>query len=227
MAVATSNLTHGNDTDGNSTATTASFTVPANQLCLALVATRTASGDPNHATITGWTEVLSVNFDNSGSQKRLTLLRFLGSGSTGTQTIDFASQNQTDVVWVIDTFTGANTTGTNGSGAIGDKQSNQDTSGTGTTLSVTLTPVSPTTSATYGACAVGNTAVVFTPGSGFTTTGSDQAAANGVFGASEFRNDSVTTVDFSVLVPGELGIIGVEIKAAVAASIDTLLMMGV
>lgn len=227
MSITTSNLTHGNNTAGGSSATTASFTVPSNQLCLALVTSRVAAADPNHAAITGWTEVLSINYDNSGSQKRLTVLRFLGTGSTGTQSITFGGQNQTDIVWVIDTFTGADTTGTNGSGAIVQTASNTDTSGTGTTLTATLAAFGSVNNATYGAIAVGTISPSVTAGTGFAITGFDNATANGVYGGSEFKNSNDTSVDFTSSLNGELGLIAIELKAAaVAASTPLRMMMG-
>ena len=133
MAVSATNLTAGNDAGvGGTSFTTASISPSSNTLIQASVITRTSANDPNHATITGngltWVEVLSVNFDNSGSQKRLTVLRALGTASAGTCVIDFAAQSQTDCVWVIDQLATTDTSGTNGSGAIVQTASNTDRS---------------------------------------------------------------------------------------------------
>ncbi len=192
---------------------TGSFNVPNNQLCLAVITSRVAAADPNHPTMVGWTEVTSVNYDNSGSQKRLTVLRFLGSSSGGTQTIDFAGQIQSDIVWIIDTFRGADTSGTNGSGAIVQIVSNTNVS-PATTLSATLSAFRSTINATYGAIAVGNLGVVVTPGAGFIKVADGESATNGIHATSEFNASNDTTVAFACNVSGELGLIAIEINAA-------------
>src|SRR5438045_278206 len=124
MAVATTNITSGNTTNATSAATT-SITPVANRLYLMNVISRTAiTTDPNQPTATGagltWVVEKSVVYDNTGaSRKRLTVFRALGpSPSAGALTIDFGAQTQTNIAWIIDEFTGADTSGTNGSGAV-------------------------------------------------------------------------------------------------------------
>jgi hypothetical protein len=106
MAVAASNITSGRDTDGNSTATTASVTPVANRLYLLTVTSRTnITTDPNIPTVTGnsltWVSINSVVYDTTGaSRRRVTLFRALGaSPSSGTISVDFGGQNQTHVSW--------------------------------------------------------------------------------------------------------------------------------
>lgn len=211
------NLTNGagSDTDGNSTATTGSITLPANTLVYILITSRNASVDPSHPTITGWSEAGSVNYDNSGSQKRLTALsRVVTTDTTGTLSIAFGGQNQTDIAWTAIAFPGIDISGTNGSGALAQTPvTATDTSGAGTSLSATLSAFSNTANATFAAIAVGNVGVTVTPGSGFTKTTGAQASANGVYVVGEFRSDNDTSVDFTTSPNGELGLIAFELKA--------------
>src|SRR5205085_3732552 len=173
MAVAASNLTQGNDRGvGGSSFNTASITPTANRLILATVTSRHASADPNHPTLSGcgltWVEVASDNYDNTGSQKRVTVFRAMGaSPSTGAVTIDFAGQCQSDCVWTIDQLSGMDTSGTNGSGAGVQSATNQDRTGSGTSLTTTLAAFGSANNATYGACAVGKGTGTSTAGSGF------------------------------------------------------------
>jgi hypothetical protein len=221
MAIASTTLTSGNDASGVSSKATASVTLTANRLYFLTVTTRTASGDPNHATATStgatWVEVNSNNYDNSGSQKRTTVLRTLvGSNQTGAVTIDFASQTQSDVVWAIDEFTGMDTTGTNGSGAVVQSVVNQDRTGSGTTLTTTLAAFGSASNATWGACSIGNGASTSTAGSGFAKVSENNTTSN-LRLMTEFKNSNDTSVDFTSGTAAELGGIAVEIKAATAS----------
>lgn len=223
--VSCANLTSGNDVDGGSSATTASITLTSNKLSLISITSRHGTADPNHPTVTGWTEVSSLAYDTSAgaSQKRVTVLRRLASGdSTGTLTIDFAGQGQTDIAWVVDEFTGMDTGGTNGANAIVQTATNIETSGTATTLTATLSSFSAVNNATYGAIAIGNKTLTVTPGSGFTKISDGEAGLNGVHMTGEFRNDNDTTVDFVTSVAGELGVIAIEIKSATPSLINAL-----
>lgn len=191
------------------------------------VTTRTASGDPNHATATGcnltWVEVLSVNYDATGSQKRLTALRAMGSApSSGVIAIDFAGQTQSDVLWFLDELSGVDTSGSNGAGAVVQSKSNFNTGGANLTLTVTLdNAFSNVNNASYGSIVFGQgSPVVESPGSGFTKISGQQQTSN-LTGITEFKNSNDTTIDATLdSIGGEVGGIGMEIKAALRPTPD-------
>lgn len=209
---------------------TASWTPTDGALYLVSVTTRTAASDPNIPTLSGngqtWTQIDSQNYDNAGSQKRVSLFRCLAaSSSAGTLTADFAGQSQSDCVIVVDEISsGFDTGGTNGSGAIVQSAKNADVSGTGTTLTATLAAFGSTNNATYGTFAIGNGTGTSTAGTGFTKVG-EQATASNLRLMTEFRSDNDTTVDGTSSVSAELGMIAIEIKASGAGSTLNLRML--
>lgn len=218
MAVAATTLTSGSDATGVTSKSTASVTLTTNRFYLLTVTTRTDANDPNHATATStgaiWVEVNSNNYDNTGSQKRTTVLRtMVSSNQTGAITIDFAGQTQSDVVWTLDEFTGMDTTGSNGSGAVVQSAVNQDTSGTGTTLTTTLASFSSTNNATWCACSIGNGTGTSTAGTGFSKVSENNTASN-LRLMTEFKNTNDTTADYTSSASCELGGIAIEIKSA-------------
>jgi hypothetical protein len=227
MAVAASNITSGRDTDGNSTATTASVTPVANRLYLLTVTSRTnITTDPNIPTVTGnsltWVSINSVVYDTTGaSRRRVTLFRALGaSPSSGTISVDFGGQNQTHVSWVLDECTGMDTSGTDGSGAIVQSATNKDETGTNTTFTVTLSAFSDSNNATY--CSKGDvdSTLTHSAGSGFTLLGSEQGGTNDITTHTEFKASNDTTADWSAsnfIFPG-----GVAIEIKMAATLTPL-----
>lgn len=218
MAVSVVNKTTGTDVDGNSTAATASVTPGSNKLSLLTVSSRTAiSTDPNQPTATGngltWVVVNSIVWDTtSSSRKRITVLRAMGaSPSAGAVSIDFAAQNQTDVVWSVDEFDGIDTSGTNGSGAIVQSATNKDESITAAILTVTLAAFSDGNNASFGGFCSDVAGTVSAAGTGFTLSGT--AGGNNPLGT-EFRIDNDTTVDLTFSGNGMMGGIAIELKAA-------------
>lgn len=222
LTVSAANLTTGEDSDGGSSETTASITPSANKLILASVTSRTGiSTDPVEPTITGcgltWVKVATAVYDTTGSsRRRITLFRAMGSSpSTGSLTIDHAGQAQTDVVWTVDEITNADTSGTNGSGAIVQSVANTDETQTTGTLTVTLAAFANTNNATYGTFAnFGDIAQTTSAGSGFTKVGEKLATTTNLHIASEFKATNDTTVDLTFSnATSQLGGIAIEIKA--------------
>lgn len=218
VMAAIQNLTSGNDAAKAATAT-ASVTLPGGQLSLISVHSRHGDTDPSQPTLTlsgaTFTNIGSVNTDNSGSQKRVTLFRAAPAADvTGTIAIDFGGQTQTDIVWVVDTVTGLSVSGTNGAGAVVQTPvTNQDRTGTATTLAATLAAFGSSSNVTYGVCAVGNTGT-FTPGTGLSKVGENASTANNITLVTEFQNAADTSVDYTFSAAGELGIIALELKGA-------------
>lgn len=216
------NLTSGNTGSSTSSVTTASVTPSANKLQLLAVNSRNFTGSaPPAPTVTGagltWVQVANIQYDTGPtSLKRVTLFRAMGaSPTTGTLTIDFAGDSQTDVVWSLDEFTGMDTSGTNGSGAIVQTVTAKDETGSATSITATLAAFASASNATYGAFAHvaptnGQTA---SAGSGFTALASPVDTTIGLI--AEFKTTNDTTVDGSISgVSFELGMIAVEIAAA-------------
>lgn len=224
MAVSASNLaTTGSSTDANSYAT-ASITPGADKLVLAWVYSIAAT-TPNTPTASGnsltWVEI--DNQLDKDSLRRLTLFRAMGSSpSSGAVTFDFGGQTQTGCGWSIIEYTGMDTSGTNGSGAIVQSAKNL-TASTATSLTVTLGAFSSTNNATAGGFGFPlNTAGLPTAGSGFTRTGQRNQATPNLSIGSEFRSDNDTTVDMaSAAASVPWAGIAVEIKEAVATTTNS------
>lgn len=220
MAVSLANLTSGTDTDGNSTATTASVSPSSNKLELLTVSSRTLiTANPNQPTISGngltWVAIASVVYDDtSSSRRRITLFRALGaSPSSGAISIDFGGQNQTTVVWSLEEVSGIDTSGTNGSGAIVQSATNFDDTATASTLTVTLGAFSNTNNATFGSFANGFGLATPTVGSGFTKLGEQADGNNDIKVLTEWKSTNDTTVDINWGDTSELGGIAIEIRA--------------
>lgn len=220
MSVAFTNLTSGDDTDGNSTATTSSVTLTANRLHLLTVSSQQFNGSPAETpTCTGWTQVVTFVYYNAGGtnipSSRLTILRRMpSSNETGTHTIDFNTVNQTEVVYSIDqSDANVETGGTNGSAAIVQSATG---SGNSTALSATLAAFGNANNGTFGAGTIYTSGMTtWTVGTGFT------ALANLAGGfttdlslLTEYRTDNDTSVDATASGAGDWGMIALEIAAA-------------
>lgn len=226
MAVVGTNLVATGGTGSITSQASASYTPSANQLVLCIVESRTAiTVDPTQPTLTGngltWVVVATIVFDDtSSSRKRITVFRSMGaSPTTGAVTADFAAQTQTDVGIVVDQFSGVDTSGTNGSGAVVQSASAKDNTGTATSLTATLAAFGSANNATYGGAGFGS--VVNSAGSvgtGFTGLSDlNTPTTNRVM--TEWKATNDTTVDINASAVEELGIIGIEIKAAVVAAL--------
>lgn len=225
MAVAATNLTSGESTSGASSYATASITATANQLVLLSCSTRTGiSTDPNQPTASGggltWVVVNSTVYDDdSASRRRITLFRALGaSPSAGAITIDYAGQAQTEQEWSINQFSGVDTSGTNGSGAIVQSATARatDSGGLVTSLTVTLSAFGSSNNATFGCFANADSSWTRSVGSGFTSlSDSTTAGINGHL--TEWKSTNDTSVDITFSSQSGVGGVAVEIKAEVVS----------
>lgn len=234
MAISAGNLTVGSVINTTVTAgTTASFTPTANNLILVSVASRTSIGtgqEPNQPTLTGngltYVAIGSLYYDNtSSSRKKLTVFRALGaSPTTGSVVFDFAGQTQTDITWGVDQFSGVDTSGANGAGAL--VQTGQNTfPGTfgGGSVSVTLSAFSNSSNAGFGVI-VDDAGLGAAPtvGNGFTALSSIPAVLDMT---SEWELSTSTLIfgTTSTSAGQSAGVFGAEIKAAtvVASSFRT------
>lgn len=219
MTVAFTNLTSGDDTDGNSTATSASITLTANRLHLLTVSSNQFNGSVAETpTCTGWTQVATFVYYAGGSNlpsNRLTILRRMpGSDETGTHTIDFNSVNQNEVMYSIDqSDANVETGGTNGSAAIVQSVTN---SGNGTALSATLAAFGDADNGTFGAGTIYTSGMTpWTVGTGFTAlTNIAGGFTTDLSLLTEYRTDNDTSVDATASGAGDWGMIALEIAAA-------------
>ena len=120
MAIAASNLTNGVQNSASTSVTTASVAPTSNALVLVSVASQVASAAA--PTISGggiptWV-LVGTQLDTSAS-RLVSMFRGLSASPTsGTIVISFGAVSQSNICWSVDQFTGADTSGTNGSGAI-------------------------------------------------------------------------------------------------------------
>lgn len=236
MAIGQTNIIQNGSGTGATSYATASWNPVANRLYLASFVSRTGiTTDPTQPTATGngltWVVVDSVVYDNSSSsRRRVTTFRGLGAApSAGALTFDEAGQAQTAADWIIDEFTGIDTSGTNGSGAIAQEKTAFDATGAATTLTLALASNPSASNLVYGACGYGNPPNAATAGSGFTVLGDFQEGTAACRVTTEYQaNTTSPSVPISYAAGGEIGIVGIEIAAApVTGSLSRLALLGV
>ena len=166
MSIAHAALTGSTSATDGTSFTTASITPTANALVIATVHGRRASGDMPSPTLSGngltWVE---VGNDDSAGNRQTAIFRALGaSPSAGAVTINYGAVTATECSWSISEFTGIDTSGTNGSGAVVQFVT---ATGSSTESSVTLAALASTSNVAYGV-ADWNASTNAVEGSGFT-----------------------------------------------------------
>lgn len=157
MAIAATHLTTSSSGTNATSYTTASITPTANALVLIAVG-QEISGTPAVPAISGagltWVEIANCYFDQAGTQSRLTLFRALGASPTsGALTIDFSGVTQAGCEWSVAEFTGVDTSGTNGSGAIVQSAKTAEPGSAATSITATLGSAITAGDAAYSAAA--------------------------------------------------------------------------
>lgn len=199
--------------------TTSSVSLASGAVEVLLVSSRTGiTQNPNQPTVSGnsltWTPVTSVLYDdNSDSRRKETVFIGTGTPTTGTITINFGGQTQTDDAWTLDEFTGVDTTNPVVQYAVNAIQEG----GSQTTITATLSAFSDVNNATYGGFGFsGNDGPV--QGSGFTKLNSQISSTNvGVL--SEWKSTNDTTVDGSLnIATTPMGMIAIELRAQVTGT---------
>lgn len=187
-------LTTGGDSACSGSSTTASISPDSNALILACFtqehasAAGTAQASGNSLTYAEVGTVVSAD-----SRHRTTLYRSLGlTPSAGTLTFT-TSQDEANCTWAVAQCTETLITGTNGSGAV--VQSNTNSAGSATSLTVTLSSsfADSTNNVAFG-CFGANQNIAITAGSGFAEVGS-QATGFGSRTMNEWRTGEDLTVD--------------------------------
>jgi hypothetical protein len=175
------NLTAGDNSTGGTSATTASISPAANALVIVSV-----SGGLNSGvipTVTGasgtWT-LIKYEDDNGGSggNHAVALFRDLSaSPGSGPLTISFGSTAENHITWSVDQFTGVDTTGTHGSGAIVQSVGNQSTT-TDASFSVTLAALGSPNNGTYGFLRNTVSGNLIVAGTGFTQLANNNVSSS-------------------------------------------------
>jgi len=217
QSLLTSNFSNTDATSYN----TASHTPTGNRLVLAAVLNSKAV-DVTLPTMAGngitWVQLATVTFGTIASpDHRLTLFHgMVASPSAGVTTIDFAAAEQTACVWIISEFSGIDTSGTNGSGAVVQSATNN---GDGVTnadgLTVTLAAFGSAANATFGAFALRSTGSI-AEGTGFTEIAEATPTSPTQDLQTEWRVDNDTSVNAFPSATRDMGGIAIEIKAAAA-----------
>jgi hypothetical protein len=164
--------------------------------------------------MTGWTQVATTTFDGLATPvKRLTIYRAMSAApGSGPLTITF-SKNVSNCQVIVSQWTGVETSGVNGAGAIGQIGSRSGEAVSG--LTVPLTAFENANNVAYGVFGVRSQARAVTPGAGFTELGEQSSGetAAGDLQAESATNRNTIAATWSTLNGGALG---VEIKAAAA-----------
>jgi hypothetical protein len=177
-------LTAGSDITNQKVYTTASVAPAANALVTIAVighTSGTASVDPivTGGGMSSWVMVASITLDPIATpHKRMTVFRGMSAApGSGPITINFASTTESNAAWIVSQWTGVNTTGTNGSGAIGQILQTGRVDGV-TSINATLAALSSPNNVAYGVVGTNGSAIGITPGAGFTEI-SEQKPAEG------------------------------------------------
>jgi hypothetical protein len=215
----TSILTQGTDLGSlvTTTTTSGSITPAADTLYLATVITKDGLAGDSTATLSGagvtWVNIGAVR--QAGTSRTFTLFRAFGAGSTGqlTFTRDGSAQFQKFGI-IVASVTGADPSGTNGSGAIAQVVSLVNSSTNAPTIPITMVSGS---NAVYAAFSSGAGAFTGTATNGFTEL-VEAALATHFSHRSQYITTSVTSIDATWSGTIETMGLGVEVKVAAAAS---------
>lgn len=171
-AIAVNSLTSGSSTSDASSYNTASFTPTSNALVLVAIYTADRFGVGTAPTVSsmsgnGGTWAAIDNSLYAGTRERTTIYRtMIASPSAGAATITL-SGTAGACSWSVCEFTGVDTSGTNGSGAIA-ANTNKNTSGA-SPLTLALSAFSDAVNnACYMALTVEDSSVTYTVGAGMT-----------------------------------------------------------
>ena len=216
VAITENPLTSSSSATNGTVFTSASITPGANRLVLLSVEGDTVSGGGFTLTVMGngltWVLVAKSAVHNTFNETHV--YRAMGA-SPSAGAITMTSDVTLDTLaWSVAEFDGVDTSGTNGSGAV--VQSNTNASDSASSLTVTLGAFGSADNATYGAFGAGTTPATWTAGTGFTEihdVGQEFASIS-----SEWRVDNDTSVDATASGTTGLGGVAIEIKAAAAGA---------
>ena len=205
------------------TATTSSIAPGANQFILAWILT-TNNQTPGTPTLVGngltWILVNIAYWNPSGPsfQDSITVFRAMGASPTaGSVTISYSSGQQS-IAWSIVEFSGVDTSGTNGSGALMQSATGTDDAAGPSGLTITLPSAIGSGNATAGGFGnAGAAAASISPGAGYTAFSEIYLSGPQSDLRAEWRADGSATVNATQSGSFPMGGIAVEIRAAGAA----------
>lgn len=219
-AITGTSIVQGSASNNATSYTTSSITPSADKLILISIASRSSGGVGAAPTLTGngltW---VNVTFVGDGNERAVSVFRAMGgSPSTGAITIDFGADGQSNCSWSIYEFSGMDTSGTNGSGAIVQNPTNALGSA-GTSISVTFSAAGATDNALYSATVISDN-LAMTEDTSWTELHEEQVndGADSHTLQTQLRNphgsDTTGGSSWSASESERAAIIGVEIKAA-------------
>ena len=210
-------LTAGNDVPNQAVYTTASISPAANALVTIAVVGHRSTAAAAQPTVSGggmsaWVEVGSIAFSTVGTPlKRMTIYRAMSaSPGSGPITITFPA-TESNASWIVSQWTGVNTSGTNGSGAIGQTASNLADGVT--SIGATLAALGGPNNIAYAAVGTSGSAIGINPGAAFTEISEQKPieSPNGILEALFAANQTNPSASWSGAFSA--AILAIEIKA--------------
>jgi hypothetical protein len=215
VAITATVLTSGGDSTDGTSFSTASVTPAANSLVLIsfyLTSSSTTSA-PTSVVGNGITYT-QLETNTPASRTMLLYAGMSASPTAGPITITLPATH-TSLQWTVMQFTGADTTGTNGSGAI--VQSQQSKPATATSINVALASAPTAGNAVYAALGISANAGTYTPGSGWTQAGTTSIIASPTvtyIAQYDVTTPLATAVTGSWTTTGTQALVACEIKAS-------------
>ena len=224
-AISATELTAGGAAGSNITsATTNSIAPGANRLILAWIVNHDNNTPIVPTTVSGngltWTSVTGASWNFSGGKNhdQMTLYRAMGASPTAGSVTIFYSQAQQSISWSIVEFSGVDTSGTNGSGAVVQTATATDDAAGPSGLTITLPSAIGSGNATAGGFGnAGAAAASISPGAGYTAFLEIYLSGPQSDLRAEWRADGSATVNATQSGSFPMGGIAVEIRAAGAA----------
>lgn len=218
MAIGINLLTNGSDVTDALIYTTAAITSSANGLNLIAIENRQTTQDEPTTVVSGglsWTKVASVII--VGSNRRLTVWRFLGQALASTTVVITYLATQTHCQWAILEFTGVDTSGTNGSGAVVQSPTNTNNAASHTVITNSLSAFGSSNNMCYAVFVVNN-GVTGTPASGYTEDYDFQETEDvSTMEIAHKLNDTSPSCTWSLTCSASLAI-AIEVKAGASVS---------
>lgn len=222
MAITQTHLTDGaSTTDGTSWSTAAISPAPDALILLTILPAAASGAVAAISSVTGcgltWVPVVAT----SGGQRTNNLFRAMGSApTTGVLTVTMAASSGA-IIWSVDQFTGVDTTGADGSGAIVQSVQDKPTATTSASLAFPATPTPG--NAVFAAIGVAAATAGMASGSGWTmgvasTITAPSSALFTEYGVTDPLPDTITGSWTTSAVPY---IVGVEILAGASTQTFT------
>ena len=222
MPITAANLTANGVTTNASSYTTASVTPGANTLIIVSVSNNIGTAPVTTPTLSGngltYVQIDTLAWNTVASPvTRTTMFRAMGaSPSAGAITIDFGGTTQNGCIWAVNQFSGTDTSGTNGSGAVVQSalSAAPDTNATSVTVTLASFGDAANNAAYISAAHSANEAA--TQETGWTELSDNGHATPNRSAASAWLLGEDTSPSYSWASNTGKGAIAIEVKAAAA-----------